>query len=359
MGKYGLIYIAHNPRDGKDTFKVGKTERDIAGRMAELTASTSNLGQYSSLAYFVVSDIHAAERACHLRLAQYRIQENREFFEIEINLLLRVVQEQVSPYLAQSLAPEIPEMPEEEPLDPTTLSERIKKKRDRVQMEAETKKAQEEEAKESATKLFHEWTTELTEKMEKVKREFAGVPFIRWMKADPEGSPKNYTFIKLRLYADTQDQPARLLFRGYESWFLTEDRKGATVLARSSSSNDKRGPLMVWEEDDDHRVAQIEVHVKLDSQPWKTIVNVFGRAISYYPSACVWTDWSAGGAGLLYNVDEAIDCLVAILANYSVNPIRVARKITGPATKRGPSPDKFWGPEIQQQVFRCPRLNSR
>jgi hypothetical protein len=270
-----------------------------------------------------------------------------------------LVQEQVSSYLAQSIVPEIPKMPEEEPLELISLSDRIKKKRDQTQMEAEAKKAQEEEEKESATKLFHEWTTELTEKMEMVKREYAGVPFIRWMKADPEGSPKNYSINKLRLYADTQDQPACLIFRGYESWFLAEDRKGVTVLARSSSSNDKRGPLMVWEEDDDHRVAQIEANVKLDSQPWKTIVYVGGRAISYYPSACVWTDWSAGGAGLLYNVDEAIDCLVAILADYSVNPIRVARKITGPATKRGPSPDKYWGPEIEQQVYRCPLLYSR
>jgi len=67
--------------------------------MAELTASTSNLGVYSYLAYFIVSDIDAAEQACHSRLAQYRIQENREFFEVEISLLLQVVKDQVSPYL--------------------------------------------------------------------------------------------------------------------------------------------------------------------------------------------------------------------------------------------------------------------
>jgi hypothetical protein len=27
--KYGVIYVAHNPRDGENLYKVGKTERSV------------------------------------------------------------------------------------------------------------------------------------------------------------------------------------------------------------------------------------------------------------------------------------------------------------------------------------------
>ncbi len=65
MPRYGAIYIAHNPRDGEDIFKVGKTDRSVAERMAELTADTSNIGTYTAKAAFVVTDVDAAEKACH------------------------------------------------------------------------------------------------------------------------------------------------------------------------------------------------------------------------------------------------------------------------------------------------------
>ena len=66
---YGAIYIAHNPRDGDNVFKVGKTERAVEERMKQLTSSTSNLGTYSACEYFVVNDMDAAEEACHKHFA--------------------------------------------------------------------------------------------------------------------------------------------------------------------------------------------------------------------------------------------------------------------------------------------------
>lgn len=70
---YGAICIAHNPRDGDNTFKVGKTERIVEERMKDLTSSTSNLGTYTARAYFVVCDIDAAEQVCHRALSPYRV----------------------------------------------------------------------------------------------------------------------------------------------------------------------------------------------------------------------------------------------------------------------------------------------
>src|SRR5713101_5775617 len=104
---YGVVYVAHNPRDGSNIFKVGKTERPIDGRMKELTAATSNLGQYVALAYFVVSDIDAAEQACHKRLNRYRVQSNREFFDIPLERLLAIVRESVANYAARDFFPDL------------------------------------------------------------------------------------------------------------------------------------------------------------------------------------------------------------------------------------------------------------
>lgn len=102
---YGAIYIAHNPRDGDNIFKVGKTERVVENRMRELTSSTSNLGIYTAVAYFVVNDIDAAEHASHRALHRYRVQDNREFFEITLARLIRIVSEKVQPYAARSFVP--------------------------------------------------------------------------------------------------------------------------------------------------------------------------------------------------------------------------------------------------------------
>ena len=104
---YGAIYIAHNPRDGDSTFKVGKTERVVEQRMRELTSSTTNLGTYTYCAHFVVYDIESAERACHNALRRYRVQDNREFFELPLSRLIQIVSEQVRPYAARDMVPEI------------------------------------------------------------------------------------------------------------------------------------------------------------------------------------------------------------------------------------------------------------
>ena len=105
--RYGAIYIAHNPRDGDNTFKIGKTERTVEERMKELTSATATLGSYTACAYFVVNDIDAAEEACHKRLNHYRVQDNREFFELPLARLIRIVKEEVQRYVARDFSPEV------------------------------------------------------------------------------------------------------------------------------------------------------------------------------------------------------------------------------------------------------------
>src|SRR5262249_7316019 len=106
MPTFGAIYIAHNPIDGKDVYKVGLTERSVPERMAELTASTSNLGTYEAVGYVVVNDIQEAERRCHERLSYCRVQDNREFFQECLESIVRIVRECCQPFEVRDFLPE-------------------------------------------------------------------------------------------------------------------------------------------------------------------------------------------------------------------------------------------------------------
>ena len=83
----GIIYIARNPAYKEDIYKVGKTERTnlAINRMMELSNHEGVAGQFQVVGYLLVEDIHEAEKICHQELKKYRYQNNREFFEINLN----------------------------------------------------------------------------------------------------------------------------------------------------------------------------------------------------------------------------------------------------------------------------------
>ena len=117
MPTFGAIYIAQNPIDGKDVYKIGLTERSVTERMAELTASTTNLGTYQAVGYVVVNDIQEAERRCHERLSYCRVQDNREFFQESLESIVRIVREccqpfEVKAFLSVTKAEEPPDVKE-------------------------------------------------------------------------------------------------------------------------------------------------------------------------------------------------------------------------------------------------------
>ena len=106
MSKYGVIYIANNnERDGGSVFKVGKSTQPDK-RMVELNSETSNFGKFEIIARFVVSDIDKAEYECHQNLAAYRIQERREFFKIEQDKIVQIVERVVLSFKAEDKVPE-------------------------------------------------------------------------------------------------------------------------------------------------------------------------------------------------------------------------------------------------------------
>jgi hypothetical protein len=105
MSTFGAIYIANNPADGKDVYKIGVTERSVPERMAELTASTSNLGRYEAIGYVVVNDMQEAELRCHNKLSYCRVQDNREFFEEALETIVRIVRECCQPFEIKDYLP--------------------------------------------------------------------------------------------------------------------------------------------------------------------------------------------------------------------------------------------------------------
>lgn len=87
----GKIYVLRNEHLRDLLVKVGKTLRDSEERARELTRATGVPGKYNVLFQEYVCDVDYAERLVHDRLAPFRLQPNREFFQVPYELAIRTV----------------------------------------------------------------------------------------------------------------------------------------------------------------------------------------------------------------------------------------------------------------------------
>ncbi|PWL30741.1 GIY-YIG nuclease family protein [uncultured Roseivirga sp.] len=102
----GIVYILTNPAM-KGLVKIGMTTREMVDiRMAELYSTGVPVPFECSFAGRV-ADVKAVERAFHIAFGPYRINPNREFFEIEdtqaVELLKLMCIEDVSPSVKTEL----------------------------------------------------------------------------------------------------------------------------------------------------------------------------------------------------------------------------------------------------------------
>lgn len=102
----GIVYILTNPAM-KGLVKIGMTIREeVSIRMAELYSTGVPVPFECSFAGRV-ADVKAVERAFHIAFGPYRINPNREFFEIEdtqaVELLKLMCIEDVSPSVKTEL----------------------------------------------------------------------------------------------------------------------------------------------------------------------------------------------------------------------------------------------------------------
>jgi len=264
---YGAIYIAHNPRDGDNIFKVGKTERKVEDRMKELTSATSNLGLYTTCAYFIVNDIDAAEQACHIRLKRYRVQDNREFFEIPLSRLIQIVKTEVEQYSATDYCPSI-DADEPQDLNAMSAIEMLKATRDKQNKLEESYDNQ----LKSAVSKISEWATLIQNKVHQVSNELKDENILQWdipNEIDTEDIGSRFvTICSVTILSQFTKERLALWHSGIRGGIYGQLDLSAAIgkpVIERSSLTDKETEFVKWKELDDGRVGKLSILAHIEN----------------------------------------------------------------------------------------------
>ena len=267
MPRYGVIYIAHNPRDGADMFKVGKTERSVQERMAELTADTSNIGTYATKAIFVVTDVDAAEKACHKRLKRYRVQPNREFFNLKLDRLVQAVEEETSPFSASDVIPE-PSSAKPSPSRPRSTLEKI----EAVKQNRANAEEQFEKATEDAEADLEKSVAVIREKVLAIRDQLSDFDFLTWkipstFEEVKEGKGRG-TICSVMFHSRFSGEPPVLKLSDLRGGPYGEPDLSRAVEEPKAKHRDmlksENWELVEWKEVDDGRYGRVEINGRID-----------------------------------------------------------------------------------------------
>ena len=263
--RYGAIYIAHNPRDGESIFKVGKTERSVGERMSELTSVTSNLGTYSAIAHFVVFDVDSAEKACHERLSRYRVQNNREFFELPLPRLLKMVAEETARYSACDSVAEI-DFDEHQDLEQESATELLQYARD----QGNAADRSWEDALSNAAAIGKDWSARIQEKALQASLELANEKNLIWAISEyAESNQKHFRNLcpcSVIVLSRFTKEPLELWRRGIEGGAFGHLDLSRAVGEPERGTRVGEGMRYVkWKERDDGRVGRISVIVRIEN----------------------------------------------------------------------------------------------
>lgn len=263
--RYGAIYIAHNPRDGESFFKVGKTVRLVDERMKELTSATSNLGVYTARAYFIVAGVDEAERACHKRLSRYRVQSNREYFDIPFGRLVHIVTEVLEPYTASALIPETENHNISDysvPIDPKDKLEEIRKRN-----------LSEDEAwditLEESRRILEDWSKIIKTKAIEAKEQLADEPTLRWEIPDGLIVKNKYgqyqPFCTVSVYARFKEAPVVLTLSGIRGGIYGDLDLSRAIAEPEIWHKEKDSEFIRWQEEDDGRLGKITISPEIQN----------------------------------------------------------------------------------------------
>ena len=89
----GWVYVLTNPAM-PGLVKVGHTARTPEVRAAELSAATGVPGRFAVAWSHPVQDHEALEGLAHGRLARYRVNNNREFFNCTVAQARRIIEQE-------------------------------------------------------------------------------------------------------------------------------------------------------------------------------------------------------------------------------------------------------------------------
>ena len=87
---YGFVYIlANSCMPG--IYKVGMTTRSPRARADEISSATGVPEAFDVLYYAEVQNPCMEEKRVHAELAQYRVNEGREFFAVDFQVIIEVI----------------------------------------------------------------------------------------------------------------------------------------------------------------------------------------------------------------------------------------------------------------------------
>jgi hypothetical protein len=89
----GFIYVMRSAAHERDVFKIGMTRRTSDERARELSCTTSSPDHFLVVEEWATRDCVQAERLIHAKLAEFRINPNRENFRAKYRVILSVIDE--------------------------------------------------------------------------------------------------------------------------------------------------------------------------------------------------------------------------------------------------------------------------
>jgi hypothetical protein len=92
----GVVYVQRSESHENNVYKIGLTRRNAEVRASKLSAATGVPLPFFVLAQWEVGDCSQVEREVHGRLADFRINPNREFFFAELSQICRTINEVVA-----------------------------------------------------------------------------------------------------------------------------------------------------------------------------------------------------------------------------------------------------------------------
>lgn len=96
----GWLYVLSR-RDEPDIVKIGMTTRSVAKRVKEINSATGVLRPYSVRSAYKVECVRNAEKIVFKRLADYRIREDREFFQIPFEKACKLIESEIFHFLTR------------------------------------------------------------------------------------------------------------------------------------------------------------------------------------------------------------------------------------------------------------------
>ena len=90
-----FVYAASNPLYKKNLYKIGFTKENPFKRMGELSSHTGIPCPFEIKFLINSENPNNDEKLIHKKLSKYRINKDREFFEIDFDKLLDIIQSEL------------------------------------------------------------------------------------------------------------------------------------------------------------------------------------------------------------------------------------------------------------------------